>query len=213
MLASDRAALRTDRPRTLETNVSRPIFAFALTALLFAACNDIPKSRGSAVRTTDTQRVQEQSPIEVAVAPIVNASGANVPTGELRTSFQKELVERRYSPLALEFVDRKVVDAAYTPGASQESATLSITIEKWDSSLWTTHGAITARITASLIDARGSGDVLWSATADQRFDFNQLREHLSTEGARVRYACDAIAAELLARLPARTPRPGRATQG
>ncbi|MCY2961352.1 MAG: hypothetical protein NTY35_14410 [Planctomycetota bacterium] len=191
--------------------MSRPIFAFALSALVLAACNDIPKTRGSAVRATDSELVLAQSPIEVAVAPIVNASGADVPMSELRTSFQKELVERRYSPLALEYVDRKVVDAAYTPGAAQENATLSITVEKWDTSLWTTHGAITARITASLLDAKGGGSVLWSATADQRFDFAQLRENIATEGARVRYACDSIAAELLARLPARTSRPGRAT--
>lgn len=193
--------------------MSRPILALALSALALAACNDIPKPRGSAVRATDSQSLLEKSPIEVAVAPIVNASGASVPAGELRVSFQRELVERRYSPLALDFVDRRVVDAAYTPGAAQESATLTVTIEKWDSSLWTTHGAITAKITASLLDAKGSGDVLWSATADQRFDFLQVRENLSTEGARVRYACDAIAAELLARLPARTARPGRAAQG
>lgn len=196
--------------RILETIVSRPIFAFVLSALVLAACNDIPKTRGSAVRTTDKERVQTQSPIEVAVAPVVNASGASLPSSELRSSFQTELVDRRYSPLALDFVDRKVVDAAYTPGAAQENATLLITVEKWDTSLWSTHGAITTRMTASLLDAKGAGEVLWSATTDQRYDFLQQNEHLSTEGARVKNACDAIAADLLARLPARTPRPGRA---
>lgn len=192
--------------------MSRPIFALVLTAFAFTACNDIPKNRGSAVKSTDARGVQEQSPIEVAVAPVVNASGANVPMIDLRSSFQKELVVRRYSPLALEYVDRKVVDAAYTPGASQESATLMITVERWDTSLWTSHGAITARMTASLLDARNGGAVLWSATTDQRYDFLQQNEKLTTEGARVRLACDSIAADLLARLPARTARPGRATQ-
>lgn len=183
--------------------------AFALAALVLSGCNDIPKGPGSAVKTTPTDRVKEEAPIEVAVAPVVNASGASLPSAELRLAFQKVLVERRYSPLSLEYVDRKVVDAAYTPGASQESATLTITIESWDSSLWTTHGAIKARMTAALVDARGGGDVLWSATADQRFDFPEIREHLSTESARVRFACDRIAAELLARLPARVAKPGR----
>jgi len=192
--------------------VSRPIFALVLTAFAFAACNDIPKNRGSAVKSTDARSVQEQSPIEVAVAPVVNASGSNVPMSDLRSSFQKELVVRRYSPLALEYVDRKVVDAAYTPGASQESATLMITVERWDTSLWTSHGAITARMTASLLDARNGGAVLWSATTDQRYDFLQQNEKLTTEGARIRLACDSVAADLLARLPARTARPGRATQ-
>ena len=206
---------RTDSPTRsiLETNVSRPIFALVLTAFAFAACNDIPKHRGSAVKSTDAQRVQKESPIEVAVAPIINASGANVPMNDLRSSFTKELVVRRYSPLSIEYVDRKVVDASYTPGSAQESATLRITVERWDTSLWSTHGAITARMTASLIDARSGSEVLWSATADQRYDFMQQNAQLTTESSRIRMACDEIAADLLARLPARTARPGRATQG
>lgn len=191
--------------------MTRPIFAIAFAALAFTACNTVPRAPGSATRSTSSEPVLARSPIEVAVAPVVNASGAQLPADELRVAFQKELVERRYSPLALEFVDRKVVDASYTPGASDESATLTILIDKWDSSLWTTHSAITARITASLVDARGPGGVLWTATADQRFDFTAVREHLSTEGARIRFACDGIAAEVLARLPARTAKPGRTT--
>lgn len=193
--------------------MTRPTLALALVALAFTACTTVPKAPGSATRSTPSETILARSPIEVAVAPVVNASGAQLPASELREAFQKELVERRYTPLALEYVDRKVVDASYTPGASEESATLTITIEKWDASLWTTHSAITARITASLIDARGSGSVLWTATADQRFDFIAVREHLSTEGARIRFACDGIAAEVLARLPARTAKPGRTTPG
>jgi hypothetical protein len=196
----------------LETTVIRPNFAFAASLLAFAACASVPRQPGLAVRSTETATVLERSPIEVAVAPVVNASGAALPAGELRTAFQKELVERRYSPLALDFVDRRIVDAAYTPGAAEESATLVITIERWDASLWSSHAAIDARLTASLVDPR-SGDALWSATADQRFDFPKVLDHLATEGARVRYACDAIAAEVLAKLPARTSRPGRTTPG
>jgi hypothetical protein len=202
------------RAAPLEIHVSRSNFAFpalALAATLLTGCHDIPKSPGSAVHASDAQRLRSESPIEVAVAPIVNAAGTNVPTDDLRLSFQKGLVDCRYSPLALEYVDRKVVDAAYTPGAAQENATLRITVEKWDTSLWSTHGAITARITVNMIDANGSGDVLWSATADQRFDFKQVREQIATEGGRVRFACDSIAAEILARLPARQAVPGRAT--
>lgn len=192
--------------------MSRPILAFALTALVCAACNDIPKGHGSAIHASDKQRVVEEKPMEVAVAPIVNASGASIPANELRQAFQKELIVHCYTPLALEFVDRKVVDASYTPGSAQENATLVITIEKWDASLWPTHQAITARMTASLVDTKGSRESIWTATADQRFDFAKALQHLSTEGARVRHATDTIARELLARLPMRTARPGRAPQ-
>lgn len=188
----------------------RPISCLAVSLLVLSSCQGVPEHRGSAVHT-DTGSVLQESPIEVAVAPVVNASGASLPAAALRDSFQNELVERRYSPLALDYVDRKVTEAAYTPGASDEQATLVITVEKWDSSLWTSHGAITAKVVTQLIDATGGGKVLWSATADQRFDFPGLREHLSTETARLQYACDEIAAELLGKLPPRKPRPGRLT--
>jgi hypothetical protein len=197
--------------RALETTVIRPNLVLAAAFLTLAACNAVPRQPGLAVRSTEATTVLERAPMEIAVAPVINASGSALPGDELRGSFQKELVERRYSPLALEFVDRRVVDASYTPGAAEESATLRITVERWDTSLWSSHGAITARVTANLVDAKGGGASLWSATADQRFDFLQMREHLATEGARIRYACDAIAAEVLAKLPARTARPGRAT--
>jgi hypothetical protein len=191
--------------------VIRPISCLAVFLLVLSSCQSVPRHRGVAVQSTEGGRVAQEDPIEVAVAPVVNASGASLPVAALRDSFQKELVDHRYSPLALDFVDRKVVEASYTPGASDEQATLVITVEKWDPALWMTHGAITARIVTQLIDAKGGGEVLWSATADQRFDFPGLREHLSTETARLQYACDEIAAELLGKLPARTARPGRLT--
>jgi hypothetical protein len=189
--------------------VIRPISCLAVSLLVLSSCESVPHHRGVAVHSTEGDLVVQEAPIEIAVAPVVNASGASLPAAALRDAFQKELVDRRYSPLALDYVDRKVVEAAYTPGASDEQATLVITVEKWDASLWTTHGAITAKVVAQLIDATGGGKVLWSATADQRFDFPALREHLSTETARMKFACDEIAAELLAKLPPRTARPGR----
>ncbi len=185
----------------------RPIAVSLTAALVLAACTSVPRSRGVTVDTSGGNRVVEASPIEVAVAPVVVLSGRNVPAQELRAGFHKALVDRRYSPLSLEYVDRRVVDAAYAPGSSEEQAVLSIRVESWDTGLWTTHGAITARVTAQMIAARG-GEVLWSGTADRRFDFPDLREHLSTERARTQYACDQIAVEILSRLPVRVPRPG-----
>ncbi|MBL8862052.1 MAG: hypothetical protein JNK02_08575 [Planctomycetes bacterium] len=193
--------------------MTRSTLALALLALAPLACHSVPREPGLAVRSSDATGVLERAPIEVAVAPVVNAAGANLPAAELRAAFQRVLVERRYSPLALEYVDRRVVDAAYTPGAAEESATLQIVVESWNATLWESHSAIVARITARLVDARRPGEILWSATADQRFDFSEVREHLATEGARIRHACDRIAAEVLARLPARTARPGRTTPG
>jgi hypothetical protein len=194
------------RPRALETTLIRSTALLVLSTLALAACADVPKPKGSAVRSSDPACIAEVSPLEIAVAPVVNAAGRDVPQQDLRVAFHRALVERRYSPLALEYVDRKVVDAAYTPGAAEESATMTITIEKWDASLWATHGAVTAKMSVQIVDPKG-GAVLWSGTTDRRFDFPDVRENLSTERARIQYACNQIASEILTRLPSRTARP------
>jgi hypothetical protein len=183
-----------------------------LLVAALSACHDIPKPSGAGVRVSGGETLSESAPIDVAVAPVVNDSGQRVPTAELRAAFHRGLVGRRYSPLALEYVDRGVRDASYVPGSSQEQAALSITVASWDSSLWSTHGAITARIDVELVDAR-SGASLWKGSANRRFDFGELREHLATEGARVEFACETIASEILSRLPTRVARPGRIEPG
>lgn len=177
-----------------------------------SACNDIPKRPGASVESISPARIDAANAIEVVVAPIANPTGnAAVPSDALRESFQRGLVKRRYSPLGLEYVDRKVVDAAYKPGSLQEQAVLQVTVERWDASLWDSHRALTLRIQARMIDAAspGGGD-LWAGRIERRFDVGSAGETaLGSEGLMKR-ACDDIAAELLAALPARNPAPGAA---
>lgn len=180
--------------------------------LLLAACTSIPRRPGGTIETVPSGKLEMKSPIDVAVAPIENASGVKgIPLAMLRESFHKGLVKRRYSPLGLEYTDRKVVDAAYKPGSLQEEAVLQIKIERWDTSLWASHDALTIKAEARLIDAQDpKGGDLWIGRVEQRFDFGQDRERFATEDPMWRFACDQIASEVLAALPARNAAPGHA---
>lgn len=179
--------------------------AAAALCLCFSACHsNAPVPHGRGVDQQGLAKLIEKNPVDVAVAPIKNQAGKDVPVAALRDCFQKGLVTRRYSPLALSFVDRNVAEAGYTPGASHEQAVLEVTVESWDTSSWATRNAITARMQVRMLDADG-GEELWRGRIDQRYDFGSSLEALPTETARLHFACDTITNELLAALPARNP--------
>lgn len=190
----------------------RSIVGILLIAPVFGACRDVAPAPGKGVVAT---RSTGPLPIDVAVLPIVNSTGksdGSVPASAMREAFQKKLVEQRYSPLALDFVDKNVVDASYRPETPSDQAVLKIQLEKWDTSQWETHNAISVRLVAHLVDASSAGassaSDLWTGTVDQRFDFGSDADRFTTESARMTYACQQIAGTVLARLPARQPKPG-----
>lgn len=153
--------------------------------------------------------------VDFAVAPIIDQrekTFSSLPEEQLRRAFQTGLLRRRYSPLSLEFVDSRVVDAGYVPGSSQEDAVLQITIEEWDDSLWEIHRALIVSIEAIAIDPSApEGAVLWKARSERRFDKDEFGDpaHQPTESQRLQHACNVIAAEILTAMPARTEAPGR----
>ena len=184
-----------------------PWAALALAAAL-VACNELPKQRGQKVATTSNAALEKKNPIDVVVAPVVDASTiksrTEVPLADLREAFQKGLVRRRYSPLALDYVDKKVVEAAYPIGALKEEAVLQVTIESWDATLLDTRGALITRVRARLLDAVDPGRAqLWQGTIDHRFDFEGQRDKFNSRAAFTDYICDRIAEEVLAALPPR----------
>ena len=178
-------------------------------ASALASCNELPRRRGEAVATASTTKLEQQKPVDVVVAPVENTTGRkDVPLAAMRESFERGLVRRRYSPLATEYVDRRVVDAAYTPGSLQEEAVLQVTIETWDASLLDTRGALIVKARARLLDAKEpTHGQLWSGAIDHRFDLNATKESYSTRAAMLQDACDRIAEEILAALPARSAGP------
>jgi len=176
---------------------------------LATSCNQMPKRPDEFVNTPKGSTLEQKSPIEVAVAPLNDSSGnAELPRGELRSAFQTALVSRRYSPIALDLVDSKVVNAAYRPGALEEQAVLLIDVERWDTHLWSTRDVIETTIHARMVDPANPAGELWSGRLEKRFDFAGMREQFTTEGALRRHACQTIAAELLGAMPARQSTPG-----
>ena len=130
------------------------VFA-GLTVCLAAtsACYSVPRVPGGDVKTAKTNLLKERSPIDVAVAPIQNDSGnASLPAAWLRDSFWHGLVGRRYSPLALEQVDRKVSDAAYHSGELDEQAVLLVKVTRWDDALWSVNNTLQFQLSAKLVD-------------------------------------------------------------
>ena len=180
-----------------------------LLAASLAACNELPRRRGERVETASNAKLDEQRPVDVVVAPVENVTKSkDVPLAAMREAFEKGLVRRRYSPLATEYVDRRVVDASYTPGTLKEEAVLQVTIETWDTSLLESRGAVIVKARARLLDAKDPANgQLWSGAIDQRFDLNANRENFSTRTAMMQHACERIAEEVLAALPARSAGP------
>lgn len=197
------------RSRTVWSRSFRTAFVLALGCAALACAQTGPR-RGRDVEASASARLETQTTVDVAVLPIENASGKkSVPNKELRGAFERALVQRRYSPLATEFVDAQIVDASFRPGSVKEDAQLVVSVDSWDDSLWTTHTAVTLKIRARLIDSHGGAD-LWKGTLEKRFELGQDRESYSTEAPLRAKLCQQIANEVLAALPARTPTPGRA---
>ena len=189
--------------------ISLSLLALATSAAL-SSCNDLPRRRGEAVQTVSSGKLEKKNPIDVVVPPIENATAEqDVPLAMLRGAFQKGLLRRRYSPLALDYIDGKVVDAAYTPGSLKEEAVLQVTVETWDTSLLETRGVLNVKAHAKLIDAENPGNgQLWGGFIDHRFELEDQRERFSSREALLEYACGQIADEVLAALPARSAGPG-----
>lgn len=193
----------------LSTRSTRTALALAFLCAA-TACTSVGARRGRDVEASASARLATATTVDVAVLPIENTSGKkSVPNKELRSAFEGALVQRRYSPLATEYVDAQIVDAAFRPGSVKEDAQLVVTVESWDDALWSTHAAITLKLHARLVDSRGGAE-LWKGTLEKRFELGQERETASTEAPLRAALCQKIAAEMLAALPARNPQPGRA---
>ncbi len=187
----------------------RPLNAALLvSSLVFVACTQLPKPPADGgVRTSGSALLEARSPMEVVVAPV--QGDAYVPGDELRQGIQQALIARRYSPLALRQVDKKVVDAGYKSGSLAEQAVFETKVARFDTSLFDTNGAITVSMTMRMVDS-ADGAVLWTGSVERRFDCSSHKDQYATSAARLRAACEYITGEVLEALPARNPVPGYA---
>ena len=184
--------------------------ALALSVALLAACQTTPRLVGQDTQVLTSGRLSSLNPADVVVSPVeVAVEGLRVPEEDLRVGAQRALVVRRYSPLALERVDEKLVEASYSPGTLKEDAILRLIVHGWDDTLWEGRRALTVDIEARLIDPSDPyGQPLWAGQLPRRFDFTSLDPLSASERGLMGAACDKIMRELLAALPARVPEPG-----
>lgn len=140
-------------------------------------------------------------PADVAVAPVRDTSGAGVPLEAMREALYTGLVDRLYSPVRLEYVDRQWTDAAFGAGGAAE-AVLEVTVTKWETTHVLQRGIVIGRAEARLLDAKAlDGAPLWAVGVTRRLD---LGGPVPAAGWEER-AAGLLAQEVLAELPERDP--------
>ena len=180
----------------------------SLAFVLVAGCHSLPETPGRHAEILVEGRLAERNPADVAVLPVVNKTGNTaVPLNVIRHTFYKGLVERRYSPINLEFVDRKVVDASYQPGALQEDAALKIYLTEWDDSSWETHRRIGIAADVFLLDSRpiDANQELWGWRVRQEISVAADQARYALEEDLIKLAIQRYTDEVLGGLPLRDP--------
>lgn len=164
---------------------------------------------GEDVQTLVEGRLRDRNPTDVAVLPVENQTAAtNVPLVALREAFYTGLVKRRYSPLALDYVDRGVVEAAYSPGMFEEQAALVCYLTDWDDSAWATRSRLTISAEVYLLDSAPSagGRELWGGSLIKTISVDADRARYESDSDLLDLAARRFVEEVLGALPPRDPR-------
>lgn len=182
----------------------------ALLLLAVGACYQLPKAQGYEVQAV-AGPLTDLNPRDIAIAPVLLVhEEVQAPDWALRRAFQKGLVKRRYSPLALEQVDENLVEASYRAGRLKEDALLEILVYSWDESQWESRSLLVVDVEARLIAPDGTSlDPLWAGRLEKEFRFTREREVTPSPRTRMQKACDEIAAEILVAMPARNVSPAQ----
>jgi hypothetical protein len=178
---------------------------FLVASLLFAgACQTTAPTPQHATDKLPSAGLAAAQPADVAVAPIQDETGravGDVPLEAVRQAIYTGLVDRLYSPVSLDYVDRQWTEASFG-GAGAADAVLEIAITKWDTTHVAQRGVVLARAVGTLVDAKNpEGQPLWAVGITRRLD---LGGPDPTGDWRTR-AAGMLAAELLAELPLRDP--------
>jgi hypothetical protein len=182
------------------------VLAASLTAL---ACNAVRKDKiddGSGGREANA-RLEEIQPTDVAVAPVRDQTDAQrVPLDVFRTAFIETLIERRYSPLAPDYVDANWVEASFR-GTPPPDAVLVISITAWDPSHLFSTGKVGAAGDVQLFEGGDTtGRVLWKRTMKHEVDLGDGRGNPPAVGQDlIPRAVRKFAQAVLGDLPMRDP--------
>ncbi len=180
-----------------------------LCALASTGC-DSPRiaPRGADNLDLHKGRLSQVNPLDIAVVPIQNSTGIDsLPLDSMRRAFFNGLVHQRYSPLSLDYVDKKVVNASYSPGELQENAVFQFVLTKWDDSRWATASEIAIDGEVYLLDVAHPDptQALWGGKVSRRVSVLNLRDSVATDGEALERAVQRFADDVLASLPTRDP--------
>jgi hypothetical protein len=171
---------------------------------------DSPRTapRGADNLELHTGRLRQTNPLEIAVLPVQSSTGKeNVPLEALRQAFHHGLVRQRYTPLALAYVDTKIVEAAYTPGESNENAILQVFVSRWDDSRWKSGAELRVDGEIYLLDVAHPDPTkaLWGGKFSRTVTMLARRQVVATDGELLNEAVQQFAEDVLASLPSRNP--------
>jgi len=161
-----------------------------------------------------TSLFPRENPAEVAVLPVLDKTGIpNVQRflPDLRRAFYRRLMERRYTPLALGYVDRVLRTQSGGPvplvknllGKFGEDALLLVTVNSWSERMLRADRRIRASLEIHLVSSR-SGREVWGGTVDTEI---KVPGHGMPSPDEIpllrREALDILAGKALALLPKR----------
>lgn len=147
----------------------------------------------------------EKNPLDIAVLPIQAPPGRrDLPLAKLRTTFAEGLVKLRYSPLSMEYVDERTVEAGYAPGRLSEHAAFQVAISYWDDDQWRSRGKIDVRAEVHMLDPNAPpGTSLWGGPFQTTLTLRGAG--YPNDAAMLAAACQQFAEQVLSHLPPRRP--------
>lgn len=180
-----------------------PVLLVSLTALACQATQgqDKPPVRGA------LSRLSELQPTDVAVAPVRDQTDSQkVPAKVFRDAFVETLIERRYSPLAPDYVDANWVEASFR-GTPPPDALLVVAVTAWDPSHLFSTGRVSATADVALFEGGDTtGRVLWQRTLQHEVDLGDGRGNPPTASQElIPRAVRLFAQAALEELPMRDP--------
>ena len=185
---------------------SRALGLALVLGLCLPACETPSPGTTKEIRG-DLDRLERRQPADVAVAPVRDRTGRDtVPRELVRTAFEEALVERLYSPLDSEYVDRNWIDTSFR-GTPSPDALMLVVIETYDPSRLYSSGRVTLGGEVVLFEgADTTGAVLWSRAVREEIDLSRGRGGPPTPSeTHIPEAVRRFAARALAQLPERDP--------
>lgn len=158
-------------------------------------------------------RLAEVQPADVFLLPTLDESGAfAAPLVGLRQAYYKGLVERLYTPIALEFGDRALEMASGTPleralsaSALSAQAVVQLRLLRWDTAELEAQGRILAELEAVwLAVGAGGGEALYAATLARPIELSGRQVRNSARADLEQRAAEVLIRDMLGRLPQRS---------